>query len=86
MREEHMAEVYAAKNAIGEAQDALANLIDKSEYAVTMTAAATGGHDCNSEAGQNAFGFVAGLEQTLEELAGRLAKATAELDRYAGGF
>lgn len=82
----HHEAVAAAKHAIGELQETLSLATDKQDEAQTLTALATGGSEASTEAGFNAFEFIAVLREKIQEVYRVTEQAVAELDRYDGGF
>jgi flagellar hook-basal body complex protein FliE len=76
----------AAQAALGELQETLSLATDKAENALAVTALATGGDQCQSEAGQNAYSFAAMLNEKIQDVYRVAEQAVAELERYDGGF
>jgi hypothetical protein len=85
-REAHQEEAAGAITQLGETQDVCAQLVATHGDLLLSVASATGGQESNSEAGRNAFEFVASLGEKLDEVFNVLEAAKAELERYANGF
>lgn len=83
MRDEHLGEVYAAKEKIGEIQGMLASTTEQAEQLMDMVASATGGELCGSASGQAAFARTALVEDKINEVFRLLAEIVNELDAYA---
>lgn len=58
---------------------------NRAEEVLRVIANAVGANP-NTESGQNAMAFIAGVKERLEELVGVCESAKAELNRYSSGF
>ena len=82
--EAHAGAVAAAIERVGELQEALAMATDRAESAIGMTLESTGSTEVDSA--RNALDFLSGAKERVEEAYRMSQQATAELQRYRGGF
>ncbi len=83
--EGHLESVAIAKAAVEELQGLIRASHEKATDTLGTVAMAVG-ENPNVESAQNVVGFVACVQNELNEQLGILNNALAELDRYAGGF
>lgn len=85
-RGQHEEGAYAGRQAVTELQEVLLLAKEKAQIAAGAVAMATGGHNCRSEAGRNAFELVATLEEFTDEMIRKTEVINSEIDRYINGF
>ena len=81
---EHREAVDVAKNAIGELQEAIANVTDRQETALGAVYVAIG--ESQNESATTAAGLIAEVKDMTEGMTQRTQQAIEELERYARGF
>lgn len=83
---EHEQAVWVSHELMVHVQESLMEAKEKAETAVGAVAQATGGNNCRSEAGRNAFEISATLADFIDELHRKVDVIKGELERYANGF
>lgn len=81
-RQEHYEAVWAAKEGASDMASLLARLTENARTNLQIVQSATGGDQCSSSHGRDAFEVSAALVTALEPLMGALAQIEEDLNVY----